>query len=154
MEEKVLFKFKGLNGQVTVYEDRLVITHKGLMGFLTQGLSGAKTLQMDSIKSVQYKKGGLVNGYIQFGLYGSDKSTGALDATSDENTVMFTYNANNEAEALRDLVQKKISELAKQKSSGSIPSGADEILKYKGLLDQGIISQEEFEAKKKQLLGL
>ena len=34
------------------------------------------------------------------------------------------------------------------------PSAADEIRKYKGLLDDGIISQEEFEAKKKQLLGL
>ena len=34
------------------------------------------------------------------------------------------------------------------------PSPADEILKYKELMDQGIITQEEFEAKKKQLLGL
>ena len=33
-------------------------------------------------------------------------------------------------------------------------SGADEILKYKQLLDMGVISQEEFDAKKKQLLGL
>lgn len=33
-------------------------------------------------------------------------------------------------------------------------SGADEILKYKELMDDGIITQEEFEAKKKQLLGL
>ncbi len=33
-------------------------------------------------------------------------------------------------------------------------SVADEILKFKQLLDSGIISQEEFDAKKKQLLGL
>lgn len=33
-------------------------------------------------------------------------------------------------------------------------TSADEILKFKALLDQGIITQEEFEAKKKQLLGL
>ena len=33
-------------------------------------------------------------------------------------------------------------------------SGADEILKYKKLLDEGIITQEEFEIKKKQLLGM
>lgn len=31
---------------------------------------------------------------------------------------------------------------------------ADEILKYKQLLDEGIITQEEFDVKKKQLLGL
>ncbi len=33
-------------------------------------------------------------------------------------------------------------------------SDADEILKYKKLFDEGIITQEEFEAKKKLLLGL
>ena len=33
-------------------------------------------------------------------------------------------------------------------------SSADELKKYKELFDQGIISQEEFDAKKKQLLGL
>ncbi len=33
-------------------------------------------------------------------------------------------------------------------------SGADEILKYKGLLDAGIITEEEFNAKKTQILSL
>lgn len=36
----------------------------------------------------------------------------------------------------------------------SITSAADEIRKYKSLLNDGIITQEEFEAKKKQLLNL
>ena len=33
-------------------------------------------------------------------------------------------------------------------------SAADEIMKFKKLLDQGILTQEEFDAKKKELLGL
>ena len=33
-------------------------------------------------------------------------------------------------------------------------SAADEIKKFKELLDSGIITEEEFNAKKKQLLGL
>lgn len=41
-----------------------------------------------------------------------------------------------------------------EKSSGSSTSAADEIRKYKELLDEGIITAEEFEQKKKQLLGL
>ncbi|GEM_PF-6044492 len=41
----------------------------------------------------------------------------------------------------------------RRKSSVPI-SNADEILKYKNLMDEGIITKEEFEAKKKQLLGL
>lgn len=36
----------------------------------------------------------------------------------------------------------------------TLDSAAEEIRKYKGLADDGIITQEEFEAKKKQLLGL
>lgn len=40
------------------------------------------------------------------------------------------------------------------RQSGAGFSVADEILKYKALLDQGIITQEEFEFKKKQLLGM
>lgn len=32
-------------------------------------------------------------------------------------------------------------------------SGADELLKYKELLDMGAITQEEFNLKKKQILG-
>lgn len=35
-----------------------------------------------------------------------------------------------------------------------VSSEADELAKWKGLLDQGIISPEEFEQKKKQLLGI
>ena len=39
-------------------------------------------------------------------------------------------------------------------TQGNSPSAADEILKFKKLLDEGVITQEEFDAKKKQLLGL
>lgn len=39
-------------------------------------------------------------------------------------------------------------------STVSNSSSADEIKKYKDLLDSGAITQEEFDAKKKQLLGL
>ena len=36
----------------------------------------------------------------------------------------------------------------------AVPSAADELIKYKQLLDAGAITQEEFDTKKKQLLGL
>lgn len=41
-----------------------------------------------------------------------------------------------------------------EKSSSEGFSAADELKKYKELLDSGVITQEEFDAKKKQLLGL
>lgn len=47
-------------------------------------------------------------------------------------------------------------EVTKNPEAQSAPqvSAADEIKKFKELLDMGIITQEEFDAKKKQLLGL
>lgn len=47
--------------------------------------------------------------------------------------------------------QQKAKELQNQKM---IVSTVDEIRQYKQLLDEGIITEEEFQAKKKQLLGL
>lgn len=45
------------------------------------------------------------------------------------------------------------SDLIDRGEAGSF-SAADEIRKYKELLDDGVIAQEEFDAKKQQLLGL
>lgn len=45
-------------------------------------------------------------------------------------------------------------EISLEKNNDSNISSADEIKKYKELLDNGIITQEEFEQKKKQLLNL
>lgn len=52
-------------------------------------------------------------------------------------------------------IQKYISEYHEPVSQPTqVESAADELRKYKSLLDDGIISQAEFDAKKKQLLGL
>ena len=47
---------------------------------------------------------------------------------------------------------KKISECKNNNVNIINTSNADEILKFKKLLDEGIISQEEFERKKQELL--
>ncbi|MFJ8459194.1 SHOCT domain-containing protein [Lysinibacillus xylanilyticus] len=49
--------------------------------------------------------------------------------------------AEEETEAFQPVAQNQI-------------SAADEILKFKKLLDDGILTKEEFDAKKKQLLGI
>ena len=50
-------------------------------------------------------------------------------------------------------VPKEYKSLA-SKSTSNEASSADDLKKYKDLLDTGVISQEEFDAKKKQILGV
>ncbi len=60
----------------------------------------------------------------------------------------------------RDAIVSVINDLLVERQNKSfsppqaVRSDAEEIEKYKDLLDKGIITQEEFDAKKKQLLGL
>lgn len=81
------------------------------------------------------KKGGFVANeyYKQF-----HDVCGVLDATISKNT-----------QRLQLEQQKKLT----NQSQKSI-SAADEIVKYKKLADDGVITQEEFEAKKKQMLNI
>ena len=65
-------------------------------------------------------------------------------------------NAYNEITKWSTLVRQSNSSIKEELPTqyGASLSVADEILKFKNLLDNGIITQEEFDAKKKQLLGL
>lgn len=65
------------------------------------------------------------------------------------------YPLAQEALSLLNIICQSQKENTNQNTTtSSANSDADEILKFKQLLDSGIITQEEFDAKKKQLLGL
>ena len=62
---------------------------------------------------------------------------------------------NAEAREIKDYIENII--LNRSKNQGTVvqqASPAEELKKFKELLDMGVISQEEFDAKKKQILGL
>lgn len=151
------FYLKGVNGQLTIYEDRVIIERGGALGFLTQGLAGAKTIPMDSIMSVQFKEGNMwINGFIQFGIMGGKEARGGVfNATQDENTVMIKAATNDNAREIKDYIEGIILNRSKNKETViQQVSPAEELKKFKELLDMGVISQAEFDAKKKQILGL
>lgn len=55
---------------------------------------------------------------------------------------------------LIDLTDEDIAKMNAQQNGAAAVSEADEIFKYKNLLDIGVITLDEFEQKKKQLMGL
>lgn len=77
-----------------------------------------------------------------------------IGVSSSSGTIRFMYLAN--AKKIHNILSDIIIE--RQKITAKTPtidnSEADELKKYKELLDSGVITQEEFDAKKKQLLGL
>ncbi len=65
--------------------------------------------------------------------------------------------ATQQANEILSLLEVMIQQQKNVEKSSAVTDGgsaADEILKYKNLMDQGIITEEEFSQKKKQVLGI
>ena len=151
-----LLELNGVNGQLELYDDRIIIKRAGALAKLTQGFfKGEKSIYLDQISGIQVKLGSFfTNGYIQIVLMGSQESKqGILDATHDENTVMFNQKDNELASNIRQKIEELRMAYLKPSDIHNQLSGADEIKKYKQLLDDGIITQDEFNKKKRAILG-
>ncbi len=144
---------KGVGGQLEVDGEWVTIKRKGVLAKATHGLAGEKRIPISSIMAVQWKAPGMSNGYIQFTVPGGVESKkGLLQATEDENTVMFTSRHKDEFGAIRDYIEARI---ASRSSGGSAPSGEsaiDKLKKLGELRDAGVVSEAEFELKKRELL--
>ena len=152
--DQVIFALKGVGGQLEVYADKVVIGRKGALAKMSQGFfKGEKTILIRQITAIQVKLGGaLTNGYVQFSLAGGIESTkGIMAATQDENTVMFAKKNNELVSKIKEHIERVIREGGQPGTRGT--SDADEIRKFKQLLDEGVISQEEFTKKKSEILG-
>lgn len=76
MNKEFIFK-GGTKSTITIIDNKIMIKRKGFNNFVNQGLKGEKTIFIKNISSVQIKKNGLTNGYIQFSLIGGGESKGA-----------------------------------------------------------------------------
>jgi hypothetical protein len=148
---------KGMNGQIEIDDNWLTIKRKGGFALVTQGLKGDKRISIATISSVQFKSAtSLTNGYIQFATSSGENAGGILSAGTDENSVIFQKKHQTEFEKLRDLIESKV--VARANNSGAVTNIvqsdlADQILKLSALVDQGILTQDEFQAQKQKLLG-
>lgn len=171
MEERVKMRPEGVRycmvnstGKILdVYDNKAVFTSTQSTSTVVTGLifgtsltQGEKTIYYKDAIGVQYKPSSIADGYIQI-----ETAAGGMTSSSSqyggENSIQFSGKANNEeAEVIVAYIRKKIEEIKNAPAGGVVQqlSPAEELKKFKGLLDMGIISQEEFDAKKKQLLGL
>ena len=154
-----VFELRGVQDMLQVYEDRIAITPKGVLGFLNKGLKGTKEIPYRSIHAVQYREAGMiVSGYLQFSISGGIESkSGVLGATQDENTFMFINTANAEACEIKNYIDGRIEALHARPMTAPPPVAApnliDQIRELAGLRDSGALTDDEFVAAKAKLLG-
>ncbi|MBE7089996.1 MAG: SHOCT domain-containing protein [Clostridiales bacterium] len=156
VEDGSIYTVNGEAKILKVYDEYVTIeTLRNVRSFLTNNFfGGTKKIYYENVIGVQFKpSGNFVLGYIQIELANDH----AKDNFNSEGSVTFSNtNVPNEfAREVATFIENKAHEAKKpQVVATTSVSSADELLKYKSLLDQGIITQEEFNAKKKELLGL
>ena len=167
---KDIIYLEGRNGTIKVEGNVVVISRDSVVWLLSSGLTrnGEKRILIKNIISVEVgQEPSFVGGisYIRFSTAADEEirslynpsmpfTNRAGQLCNDPNTVQINSKEQYEiAIKIRDYIENKQADKIVS-SNVQLLSSADEILKYKKLLDEGILTQEEFDAKKKQLLGL
>ena len=153
-----VYNMKGVQDLLEVFEDKVTITPKGILGFMNKGLKGTKSIPFTSITAIQFKEAGAVfSGFLQFTIPGGNESRGGVfSAASDENSFMFANKNNNElAIKIKEYIEGNVRELQTPShiASQSTTSLADELKKLASLRDSGILSEQEFQTAKIRLIS-
>ncbi len=146
---------------IKVYDDKCIISCKPTFGAMltNSAADGAKTIYYSDVTGIQFKEATAFRaGYLQLETSSGNIRQGKTPFT-DENS--FSYNRgdvqNEMMEEVFSFIQERVEYYKTMKNNPAIVaaiSPAEEVKKMKELLDMGIITQAEFIAKKKQLLGL
>lgn len=153
--EAPVYSLKGVSVSLEVYQDKICIVHQALMGrlFPTFKLGfldkkGGKTFPMQAITSIDFNKAGsFTAGFLQFSIGEHDNK---------ENKFTFVGSHNNEVvEEIKTYIEQRLIQ-SRTAAPAPSPAGsiAGELAKLGELLQGGLLSQDEFAAAKKKLLGL
>ena len=145
---------------LNVYNDWCTMTaKKNAANLLIMGkfFNGDKKYYYSDLTAVQFREPGkITDGYLEFEYPGS-RSGKNDNSYASENSITFGKAHTPLMREIYTFIDKRIHDSKHSVSAAPQPqtvSAADELKKYKELLDMGVITQEEFDAKKKQVLGL
>jgi hypothetical protein len=150
---------KGHGGQVQFDGQYVTITRKGFLARSVVG-KGEKRLHISNITAIQWKPAGaVVNGFIQFTVPGGNERRSSFGnqtnaAMKDENSVVFTKAQMPAFEKLRATIEAAVAQQHAPQVAHQPVSTADELAKLGALLQQGLLTQQEFDLQKARLLGL
>jgi Domain of unknown function (DUF4429)/Short C-terminal domain/Protein of unknown function (DUF2510) len=146
---------KGHNGQITIEGDWLTIERKGL-GRIGHS-KGDRRIPLASITAVQMRPAGaFANGFLKFTVPGSPELRGGLNAAGkDENAVIFRKSQQDDFNLVRERVEAYIAQKHAPQPAAppAQPDVTDQLKKLAELRDAGVLTTEEFESKKAELLA-
>lgn len=157
-----IYSIDGVRGRhIDIYENKCTIKTKVTLGSIIthNATDGEKTIYYKDCVGIQFKPAKFTIGYLQFETASKMMNNNGSNFFG-ENSFTFdqTVISNEKMEEIANYVRKRVDEIKTAGEKGSTivnaVSPAEEVKKLKELLDLGIITQEEFDAKKRQLLGL
>lgn len=157
----LLMSVQGKSGSVDLYRTKITLRHKGYMAWNT-GTKGNKDIYLSRISSVQLRTPGWFTvGFIRFAFAGGQEYKGGLQsAIHDANAVTFVRKQHAQFSELKDYVEELIGRSSASPPIALAPAASapiahlDELERLAQLRDRGIISADDFDAKKRQILGL
>lgn len=148
---ELLLEGHATTGSVLVYKNKVVLRYKRVVGSAT----GEKEIRIKSITGIQLKKPGFMGlaGFIEFSFSGGSEAKGSLLKKDENRLIINNKKQFEEMVKVKELIYELLDQQEDSKGQ-TAASDADELAKFAQLKDKGIITAEEFEVKKKQILGL
>ncbi|MFC3746125.1 SHOCT domain-containing protein [Paenibacillus sp. GCM10012306] len=146
----MLHQISGGTSSLELYDDYLVIKPSNV-----QKLGGqTKTIPLDSVVTISIVKPFLKVPYLQVITPNLETSKKDNLKGADANVVLIQPGKMKTAEKIRDYIASYKSGQVKRSASPASSGSIDDLRQLAELRDSGIITPQEFEAKKKQILGL
>ncbi len=133
MEQKPIIEFKGIIGSIQLFENFVRLSKMGQRN----------DIYFKHITAIQIKKPGLLLGHLIFSFSGG----GNMLFRGGDN-IFFKKSCYEKALGIKEYIER-----ANHSPTKSILSEANELEKLHNLMRKGVITQNEFELKKKKLFG-
>ncbi|MGG0885911.1 SHOCT domain-containing protein [Brevibacillus parabrevis] len=152
-----IYEAHGVNGSLIIYPNRILISRQTSIVARGSRLYD-KEISLKSLSAIQLKEPGMFsNGFIQFSFSGGKESKGGMfDAVKDENSIVINKKQLDSFKKAKDMIYDLMNknETATTQPQASSDDSLDQLEKLAALREKNIISEEEFNAKKKQILGI
>lgn len=144
------------------YSAFLILTKHGITlrrigGLFHKQIESEKHILYKNITAIELKPVAIFQtGFIRFSFQGGSKSSDkSFNPMSDENTIaLLDEKKTEEFIHAKKIIEQRMREATEPRPQASGGSDLDQLEKLASLRDKGIITEDEFQAKKKQILGL